>query len=42
MTVYHRRLWWGTWIIFILVGVPGALVILRPVWLPLLRMLGLG
>jgi succinate dehydrogenase / fumarate reductase cytochrome b subunit len=42
MTVYHRRLWQGTWVIFILVGVPGALVILRPVWLPLLRMLGLG
>lgn len=42
MTVYHRALWWGTWVIFILVGVPGALVILRPVWLPLLQQLGLG
>ena len=42
MTVYHRKLWWGTWVIFILVGVPGALIILRPVWLPILRALGLG
>ncbi|HSH21945.1 MAG TPA: succinate dehydrogenase, cytochrome b556 subunit [Candidatus Caenarcaniphilales bacterium] len=37
MTVYHRVLWWGSWVIFIVVGVPGALIILRPVWLPLLQ-----
>ena len=42
MTVYHRPLWWGSWIIFIVLGVPGALVILRPVWVPLLQGLGLG
>ena len=24
MTVYHRALWWGTWVIFIGVGVPGG------------------
>ena len=42
MTVYHRQLWWGTWIIFIGVGVPGALIIMRPVWLPLLQQLGLA
>jgi succinate dehydrogenase / fumarate reductase cytochrome b subunit len=42
MTVYHRQLWWTSWIIFILVGVPGALIILRPVWLPLLQQLGLA
>ena len=42
MTVYHRALWWGTWVIFIGVGVPGALIIMRPVWLPLLRQMGLA
>ena len=42
MTVYHRALWWGTWIIFIGVGVPGGQIILRPVWLPILQQLGLA
>ena len=42
MTVYHLQLWYGTWIIFIGVGVPGALIIMRPVWLPLLQQLGLA
>jgi succinate dehydrogenase / fumarate reductase cytochrome b subunit len=42
MTVYHKQLWYGTWIIFIGVGVPGALIILRPVWLPFLQQLGLA
>ncbi len=42
MTIYHRQLWWGTWIIFIGLGVPGALIILRPAWLPLLQQLGLA
>ena len=32
MTVHHRKLWWGSWVIFIVVGVPGALIILRPYW----------
>jgi succinate dehydrogenase cytochrome b subunit len=42
MTAYHKVLWWGTWVIFIVVGVPGGLIILRPVWLPILQQLGLG
>ena len=42
MTAYHRTLWWATWVIFIVVGVPGGLIILRPVWLPILQQLGLG
>jgi len=42
MTVYHRQLWQATWIIFIGVGVPGAIIIMRPVWLPLLQQLGLA
>jgi succinate dehydrogenase / fumarate reductase cytochrome b subunit len=41
MTVYHRALWWGSWIIFIVVGVPGGLIIMRPVLLDWLRQLGL-
>jgi succinate dehydrogenase cytochrome b subunit len=42
MTVYHRQLWWTSWAIFIIVGVPGALIIMRPVWLQLLQQLGLA
>ena len=42
MTAYHRILWWGSWVIFIVVGVPGGIIILRPVWLPILQGLGLG
>jgi succinate dehydrogenase / fumarate reductase, cytochrome b subunit len=32
MTVHHRRLWWGSWVIFLVVGIPGAIIILRPLW----------
>jgi hypothetical protein len=32
MTVHHRKLWWASWIIFVALGVPGALIILRPLW----------
>lgn len=42
MTVYHRFLWWASWVVFIVVGVPGALIILRPVWLPFLQGVGLA
>jgi succinate dehydrogenase / fumarate reductase, cytochrome b subunit len=42
MTAYHRQLWWASWVIFVAVGVPGAVIILRPVWLPLLHDLGLA
>jgi succinate dehydrogenase / fumarate reductase cytochrome b subunit len=41
MTVYHRFLWWASWVIFVVVGVPGALIILRPLWTPWLAGLGL-
>ena len=34
MTVHHRKLWWASWIIFIGVGIPGALLILKPLWAP--------
>jgi succinate dehydrogenase cytochrome b subunit len=42
MTVYHRQLWYGSWVIFIGVGVPGGLIILRPVWLAILHQLGIA
>jgi len=32
MTVHHRSLWWATWIIFLGLGIPGAIIILRPLW----------
>lgn len=32
MTVHAQKLWWASWIIFVGVGVPGALIILRPLW----------
>jgi succinate dehydrogenase / fumarate reductase, cytochrome b subunit len=32
MTVHQKLLWRASWIIFIVVGVPGALIILLPVW----------
>lgn len=34
MTVHHRKLWWASWIIFIGVGIPGALLILKPLFAP--------
>jgi succinate dehydrogenase / fumarate reductase cytochrome b subunit len=36
MTMYHRQIWWASWLIFVGVGVPGAAIILRPLWAPLL------
>ncbi len=32
MAAHHRLLWRLNWIIFVVVGVPGALIILRPYW----------
>ena len=34
MTVYHRQIWWASWVIFVAVGVPGAFIILRPLFFP--------
>jgi succinate dehydrogenase / fumarate reductase cytochrome b subunit len=31
MTVYHRALWYASWVIFVVVGLPGAFIIMRPV-----------
>ena len=32
MTVHHRKLWWASWVIFVGLGLPGAVIILRPLW----------
>jgi len=34
MTSYHRVLWYGSWIVFVVVGLPGAYIILEPVLRP--------
>lgn len=30
MTVYHRQLWRINWVIFVIVGIPGAFIIMKP------------
>jgi succinate dehydrogenase / fumarate reductase cytochrome b subunit len=32
MTVHHKKLWYGSWVIFFGLGIPGALIIMRPYW----------
>lgn len=32
MTVHQRKLWYGSWVIFFGLGIPGAIIILRPYW----------
>jgi succinate dehydrogenase / fumarate reductase, cytochrome b subunit len=34
MAVFHRHIWYASWLIFIVVGLPGAFIILRPLWDP--------
>jgi succinate dehydrogenase / fumarate reductase cytochrome b subunit len=29
---FHRQLWYASWVIFMAVGLPGAYIILRPIW----------
>jgi succinate dehydrogenase / fumarate reductase cytochrome b subunit len=36
MTFYHRQIWWASWVLFFIVGIPGTLIILRPIWAPAL------
>ncbi len=30
MTVHHKRLWYINWVIFLVVGLPGAWIIIKP------------
>lgn len=32
MTIYHRQLWYASWVVFLGVGLPGAYIILKPIW----------
>jgi succinate dehydrogenase / fumarate reductase, cytochrome b subunit len=32
MTRFHKQLWYACWVIFVVVGLPGAYIILRPIW----------
>ena len=32
MTRYHRELWLAAWAVFVVVGLPVAYVILKPIW----------
>ena len=31
-TVYHKQLWYASWVVFFGLGIPGALIILGPIW----------
>ena len=31
-TVFHKQLWYASWVVFVVVGLPGAYIILRPIW----------
>ena len=30
LTAYHKQLWYANWVIFVVVGLPGAFIIMRP------------
>jgi hypothetical protein len=32
LTAYHRQLWRIVWIAFFAIGLPGAYIILKPIW----------
>lgn len=32
LTHYHRQLWYASWVIFAAVGLPGAFIILKPIF----------
>ena len=31
-TVWHKQLWYACWVVFFAVGIPGAYIILSPIW----------
>jgi succinate dehydrogenase / fumarate reductase cytochrome b subunit len=31
-TLWHRQMWYATWIVFVAVGLPGAFIILKPIF----------
>jgi succinate dehydrogenase / fumarate reductase, cytochrome b subunit len=32
MTRWHRQMWYVSWVVFAVVGLPVAFVILKPIW----------
>ena len=32
MAAYHKQIWYANWVIFVVVGLPGAFIILRPIF----------
>jgi succinate dehydrogenase / fumarate reductase cytochrome b subunit len=32
LALYHKQMWAGAWVIFVVVGLPVAYVILKPIW----------
>jgi succinate dehydrogenase / fumarate reductase, cytochrome b subunit len=32
LTRWHRQLWYAAWVVFVVVGLPVAYVILKPIW----------
>jgi hypothetical protein len=32
MTRWHRPMWYASWVIFAVIGLPVAYVILKPIW----------
>jgi len=32
MTRFHKQMWYASWVIFFAVGIPGAYIILKPIW----------
>jgi succinate dehydrogenase / fumarate reductase cytochrome b subunit len=32
MTVYHRQMWYAVWVLLFAIGIPGAYIILSPIW----------
>ena len=32
LTAYHRQLWRIVWVTFFAIGLPGAYIILKPIW----------
>jgi hypothetical protein len=32
LTRYHKQIWLAAWVVFVVVGLPVAYVILKPIW----------
>ena len=32
LTLYHKQMWYGVWVVFLAVGIPGAFIILKPIF----------